>query len=332
LQTYFTMKLIPMLKRHNKVLMGWEEIMTKNMSKEAIIHSWKGINEGMKPGESMINAAKNGYQVVLSNGYYLDLVLPIETYYQTDPLDENWKLSPAEQNNILGGEATMWGELVSPLTIDSRIWPRTAAIAERLWSEASVKDIKNMRLRLSLVTNRLEELGITHLRNKEVILRNISNYQDTRSLETLTNICEPLKNYTRNKGGTEYQSYSPLTLFADACTPDAKDSYIFNEIVQLYMADKNNAEAKIKIVEYLNQWVLMNTDLEKKSTNAPLINSILPLSQSLSVLSQQLILKMSGRTHFDGSIANKSLEQCKSKDHADVEMTIIMALEQLIKS
>jgi hexosaminidase len=39
LQTYFNMKLIPMLKKHNKRLMGWEEIMTKDMSKS--IHVWR---------------------------------------------------------------------------------------------------------------------------------------------------------------------------------------------------------------------------------------------------------------------------------------------------
>jgi hexosaminidase len=39
------MQLVPMLRKHNKQLMGWEEIMTKDMSKSAIIHSWKGINE-----------------------------------------------------------------------------------------------------------------------------------------------------------------------------------------------------------------------------------------------------------------------------------------------
>jgi hexosaminidase len=41
LQTYFNIQLIPMLKKHNKKLMGWEEIMTENMSKDAIIHAWR---------------------------------------------------------------------------------------------------------------------------------------------------------------------------------------------------------------------------------------------------------------------------------------------------
>jgi hexosaminidase len=44
-------------------LMGWEEIMTENMSKD-IIHAWRGTNEGLKP-ESLIQAAK-GLQCCLS--------------------------------------------------------------------------------------------------------------------------------------------------------------------------------------------------------------------------------------------------------------------------
>jgi hexosaminidase len=53
-----------MLKKHNKRLMGWEEIMTKDMSKDAIIHAWRGGNEGY-PGGALITAAKNGYNTCL---------------------------------------------------------------------------------------------------------------------------------------------------------------------------------------------------------------------------------------------------------------------------
>ena len=134
LQTYFTMQLIPMLKKHNKTLMGWEEIMTKNLSKDAIIHSWRGANEGIAAGQSLVNAVRNGYKTVLSNGYYIDLMLGVENHYLNDPMPKNITLTAEEKARILGGEAPMWSELVTPTTIDSRIWPRTAAIAERLWS------------------------------------------------------------------------------------------------------------------------------------------------------------------------------------------------------
>ena len=69
LQTYFNIRLEKILANYNKTLMGWEEIMTENMPKSALIHSWKGVNEGMEPGESLIKAVQNGYQSQYSFGW-----------------------------------------------------------------------------------------------------------------------------------------------------------------------------------------------------------------------------------------------------------------------
>lgn len=330
LQTYFTMQLIPMLKKHKKELMGWEEIMTKNMSKDAIIHSWKGPNEGVVAGGSLVAAASNGYKTVLSNGYYLDLVQGVDHHYLNDPMPVNSTLSADEKARILGGEATMWSELVTPETIDSRIWPRTAAIAERLWSDEKITDLKSMHKRLKVVSSRLEEVGVTHLRNKEMILRNISNYQDTAALQTFSAICEPLKIYSRNAGGTEYQMYSPLTLFADACTPDAEDAVIFNQLAEGYVKNKD-AASEAAVVSFLNKWIQNDKDLETLSGNAPLIQPLLPLSKALKELSEQLLLKIQKNPNYNAGYAHTLLEKCHSKEHADVELANYSGLKYVVE-
>ena len=252
LQTYFTIQLIPMLKKHNKTLMGWEEIMTKNLPKDAIIHSWRGSNEGIAAGQSLVNAVKNGYKTVLSNGYYIDLMLGVENHYLNDPMPKNITLTAEEKARILGGEAPIWSELVTPTTIDSRIWPRTTAIAERLWSNENITDMASLRKRMNVISLQLEELGITHIRNKEVLLRNISNNQTNTALEDFSNICEPLKVYSRNNEGTEYKTYSPFTLFADACTADAKDALGFDAAVTNYLKNKSS-ENQILVTNYLKK-------------------------------------------------------------------------------
>jgi len=329
LQTYFTMQLVPMLKKHGKQLMGWEEILTKNMSKEAIIHSWRGPNEGVLPGQSLVDAVKKGYKTVLSNGFYIDLMYPVESHYLNDPMPKGGDLSAEEKARILGGEATMWTELVTPTTIDSRVWPRTAAIAERLWSAEDVKDVANMRKRLENVSFRLEELGLTHIRNRAVILRNIANNQNIKSLNEFANVCEPLKGYTRNIGGTEYQMYSPLTLFADACTADAKDALAFDEAVTKYQASKT-PENKAKVAAFFNKWIAVNKGLNELSANAPLVQALLPLSKKLTDASQELLLVLDNKSALKSQDLKNLIEQCNTKEHADVELAVYNSLKKLI--
>ena len=329
LQTYFNMKLIPILKKYNKKLMGWEEIMTENMSKDAIIHAWRGTNEGQEAGGALIKAAKNGYNTVLSNGYYIDLMLGIESHYLNDPLPKKIILSPEEKARVLGGEAAMWSELVTPLNIDSRIWPRTAAIAERLWSDESVTDMNSLRKRLKTISFRLEELGITHIRNKEVILRNISNNQDTRALNDFSNLCEPLKNYKRNGGGKKYRMHSPLTLFADACNTDASEAIDFNVAVNAYLSDKNK-ENKGILTNFFKKWIALNSDLIALGANAPFVQPLLPLSKSLSDLSQQLLLVLDKKQTINSTILNDLLEKCNTRSPADVELAVYGSLKKLM--
>ncbi|MBG7630112.1 MAG: family 20 glycosylhydrolase, partial [Bacteroidetes bacterium] len=60
LQTFFNIRLEEILAKHGKLVMGWEEIMTDKMPTTALIHSWKGANEGVAGGSSLVKAAKKG--------------------------------------------------------------------------------------------------------------------------------------------------------------------------------------------------------------------------------------------------------------------------------
>ena len=327
LQTYFNIKLEKILKRLGKNLMGWDEIMTPNMPTSAVIHSWRGENEGMAKGGSLINAAKAGYKTVLSNGFYIDRMLSVEHHYAMEPIG-NIKLTKEESANILGGEATMWSELVTPLTIDSRIWPRTAAIAERFWSKQEVNDVENMKLRLKDVSYKLEELGITHIKNRDVILRNMSNNQNISSLIDLSKICEPLKIYQRNEGGVEYKSFSPFTLFADACVTDAEDAVTFNKAVKEYLENSNDENLQL-IKKSLKKWE-NNYDGFQEINNTPNIKALEPLSLNISKVSQILltVLETKKITDIDNNTLNPAINILK-EPCMDVELAIIEWLEKL---
>ena len=325
LQNYFNIRIEKILHRLGKKMMGWDEILTPNTPKSAVIHSWRGPEHGLKKS-TLLDAAQRGHLAVLSNGYYIDLMLSVKNHYSVDPI-ANLKLNKEERKRILGAEATMWGELVTPLTIDSRIWPRTAAIAERFWSEQDINDVPNMLKRLKVVSHQLEELGITHIKNKNVILRMLTNNQPTESLKILSNICEPLKMYTRNKGGTEYKSFSPFTLFADACSADASDALIFNALIDDFMANPNE-KSKLEIISYLERWVDGYQNF-KQLTKNPKLNQIELLYSTLAETAFML------KKGVDSTLSESQKEelgkqlQLLKKPFQDVELVIVHSFEKL---
>ena len=286
LQTYFNNRIIKSIKKQNKVMMGWEEILTDALSKDAIIHSWLGK-------ESLYKAASKGYQTLLSNGYYIDLLLPASEHYKADPLppfeqwsdkEKQYKLTPEQIKLILGGEATMWAELVTPATVDSRIWPRTAAIAERLWSPGAVNDEEDMYRRLEITSIRLEELGLTHIKNKDVILRNLANGGDITALRILSDVIEPYKVYTRNNGGLMNKSYSPYTMMADAASVDAKSARLFRALVKRYSTNPSK-EALEEIKKWLTLWSNNHAEFLKVMNNSPVLKQLENLSSTLANVS-----------------------------------------------
>ncbi len=167
LQTYFESRVLEILTKHHKHMVGWDEILNPALPKDAIIQSWRGP-------EGLFAAAREGHQAILSQPYYLDGMKSAKEHYQSDPIPANSGLTPEQQTLILGGETCMWAEQLNQLSIDSRIWPRTAAIAERLWSPQSVDNVDDMYRRLWIESARLQFLGLTHLSHTNIALRQLT--------------------------------------------------------------------------------------------------------------------------------------------------------------
>ena len=179
LQRYFNERLLEILTKHGKRMVGWDEIFQEGLPTSAVIQSWRGR-------DALFESARLGYSGILSNGYYIDLIRPTEHHYLNDPLPDDTDLTPEQAARVLGGEATMWAEFVSPETVDSRIWPRTAAIAERFWSPSSVRDVRDMYRRLDRISLWLEELGLQHERNRPAMLRRLCQCRGIEPLEVLS--------------------------------------------------------------------------------------------------------------------------------------------------
>lgn len=227
LQAYFNQRLYAILKKHGKRMVGWDEIgdapAGHELPADITIQSWRGK-------EGIAKAAKAGHDVILSNGWYIDLCRSAEFHYLNDPLPPDSPLSTEERQHVLGGEATMWAELVDARNVDTRIWPRTAAIAERLWSPAAVNDVANMYQRLEAVSAQLDALGMRHKSAQLQLLRNIAGSEDIQALNRLVNVLEPVQGYKRHQLAV-HTTHTPLTGLADAALPDPAAARHITELI-----------------------------------------------------------------------------------------------------
>lgn len=317
LQSYFNQRILKILTKYNKKMIGWDEILQPGMPKNIMIHSWRGR-------DSMVAAAKEGYRSLLSNGYYIDLMQPASFHYANDPLPADIELSDEEKEMVLGGEATMWSEHVTAETVDSRIWPRTAAIAERLWSSGDVTDVEDMYRRLDVISLQLEEHGLTHIRNREVMMRRLTNGGNTEPLRMLADVVEPLKIYKRNSDNS-YRSYSPYNLLPDIAIADAPDAMKFNRAVALLL-ERNDDSILAVIRIWLEQWQYNCNSFAEYSS--PALQEAIPLSEALSNLASDALKILDGEEPENDFAETLKIAR---QPVAKVELQIVDAVEQLVE-
>jgi hexosaminidase len=280
LQAYFNTRVQKIVSKHGKIMVGWDEILRPDLPKDIVVQSWRGQS-------SLAAAAKQGYRGLLSYGYYVDLNWPAWRHYAVDPMsDAAANLSPDEKKLILGGEACMWSEYVSPESVDSRIWPRTAAIAERLWSSQEVTDVNSMYQRLAQVSQWLDWVGLTHNSNYEPMLKRIAGSDNILALRTFTDVVEPVKDYTREEiAVVEATSLSPLDRVVDAARPESATARQFANLVETIIAGGADAESKAKVKAMLATWKDNQANLQALETQSFLLKEIAPLSQDLTAVS-----------------------------------------------
>ncbi len=269
LQAYFNRRVVSIVEKHGKKVIGWDEVLHPGVPKDIVIQSWRGQ-------QSLADAARQGYQGILSSGYYLDLMHPAWQHYAVDPMEgATADLSPEEKTRILGGEACMWSEYVTPENVDSRIWPRLAAIAERLWSPQQVKDVDSMYERMEVESRRLEFLGLTHRSSYLKMLDRLAGFQDSQKLKGLADVVEPVKEYGR-EDARDYTSFTPLNRLVDAARPESIESRQFAELVANWRANE------VPIRKMLTRWRDASSELVPQMQRSSLLSEDVPLAENLS--------------------------------------------------
>ena len=281
LQAYYNQRLEKILAKHHKTMVGWDEILHPDLPKDIVVQSWRGQ-------ESLAKAAEQGYRGLLSYGYYLDLMWPAERHYAADPMSgAAASLTPEQKKLILGGESAQWAEWVTPENIDSHIWPRNAAIAERLWSPQNVTDVNSMYARMHAVSLELEAIGLTELSARGRMLQRMAGTSDPTALEVLADVVEPVKDYNRwsedQKGPINF--HAPLTRLIDAAYPESHTSREFSALVQQYIqSGYKDQAAEARIRHWLTLWRENDAKLEPLLKRSSLLDEDIAVSQNLAMI------------------------------------------------
>jgi hexosaminidase len=283
LQAYFSGRVQKLVVKHGKIVVGWDEVLVPGVPKDIVIQSWRGQ-------ASLAQAAKQGFRGILSNGYYLDLGWPAARHYAIDPMSgDAASLAPEEKLRILGGESCMWAEYVNPENVDSRIWPRNAAIAERFWSPQEVRDPAAMYARLDFISARLDWLGLTHKTYYRKMLQRIagpSSPEEFAALHTLSDLVEPVKDYTREQTApAEPTNATPMNRVVDAVPLESDAGRHFGELVDQYVASScRDAALGDRLRAQLGRWRDNDAQLQPLAQRSLLVKEVAARSQDLSAL------------------------------------------------
>ncbi|ALU42922.1 family 20 glycosylhydrolase [Pseudoalteromonas rubra] len=427
LQAHFNTKVQAILRRHNKKMMGWDEIFHPALDQDVMIQSWRGK-------ASLSQIAAQGYPALLSAGFYIDQPQPTAYHYRNEPFDtdlhtahplndnekiqawdftmprlkgsavrgklvlvssqqtlnhvylqlndrpfkqarldshlippgaglsrlnatiDSWMgptraeltlnpesglagrilignavypvtgkldtqftradfttmhfqsvMSAQAQGNILGGEATLWSELVTEHNLDVRSWPRLFAIAERLWSARQYTDPENMYHRLLPISDFADAIGLHHQKQfRQGLKRLLAKHDSSQNLALLMRFAEqlePASYYTRHHIKYQqglYHQNAPLDSFVDYLPIESHTLITLNQkLAQFKGGEKTALE---DILRTLRTWNADYADLTALLTKTPSLRALLP-QLKLAKTSNEIALSIARRCKIQTPIS-----------------------------
>lgn len=170
LQSYFVQRIEKTVLKHNKKMIGWDEILEGGLAPSATVMSWRGEEGG-------IASANMGHDVIMTPGawMYLDKyqgdskllpvtiggLLTLKKVYDYEPVPE--KIAEDKKHHILGAQVNVWCEYkYNDMDKEHDIYPRLIALSELTWSPKDKKDYKDFERRIDNQRVRLDMHNINY--------------------------------------------------------------------------------------------------------------------------------------------------------------------------
>ncbi|MBC3765612.1 family 20 glycosylhydrolase [Neptunicella marina] len=449
LHAYFNLRLQKILAKHHKHMMGWDEIYDEQLPRDILIQSWRGL-------DSIRQFASQGYQGILSTGFYIDQPQYSDFHYRNDPQKvvyeaesetgisshvdlagtkhwqryaltiprlkgssvkgdltllydadnqvsgylslnnqtariianvwraqdivsfevdswmgplrfhmglnsdcEQWvmignasyslesqliesrkgnrvtqayaplaELTDPQKQNILGGEAALWSEMVTAGNIDLRLWPRLFVVAERLWSKASRRNIMLTHLyeRLNTINGYAAEVvGLSHRQQQKSWPAAKLPQDKQAAFEVFSQLLEPAHYYTRHHLKFRqdlYHQMAPLNRMADYLPVESLAiQQLLTPLKEFKTPDKAVLnELAIKLSQWQQAGDILKTEFSRSGTLSD-YSAVFNKSKASLDLMQELVSQCS-------ELSIEQLKDYRQRFHrlAQVEQEMVVAL------
>ncbi len=328
LQAYFSQRVVRLVERHGKKPIGWDEVLVPGLPKDVMVQSWRGV-------DSLAAGARQGYTGILSAPYYLDGMKTNEAHYLADPIPADTTLTPEQQKLILGGEVCMWAEQLNERTIDSRIWPRTAVMAERFWSPQADRDVASMYRRLPKMSIELEQAGLKHMTGPAMMRRSISGQVDPTALTTLAGVLEPVS-FGERYDAQHTDGHTPLDRLVDTVVPDPPSRFeIAQDVDAVLNKTSESIEAKARLTSRFEEWKLIAPALAAEMLQNPRMSDAALRAKQLGDLGQIGLQALGGCSNISPLMGDFKQAQLHSiadaaQPTALVRFTFLDSLKKLV--
>jgi hexosaminidase len=326
LQAYFVNRVYEMVKKQGKKMIGWEELFTKDLPSDVVVQVWSPFTSS-----TLIQSIKaKGNPVILSKGFYLDYFMPAYIHYDLE--------FPSEE--ILGGEAAQWTELADAENIETRIWPRMAAIAEKFWSPKEVRDSMDMYRRLFITADHLAEAGLCYESNYDRMILRFSAGEHYTAMHNLMDVLTPEKGVKRifaSLNLPESYSYpaSPMMRAADIAQADPRTKWEFRKNVEQFLRTKDSISGAA-IRGQLLIWSVNYDQLRTQFQRTPGTREIEKQSEQLSALSAAALqaiewIRAGQKPPFSWMSDHKELFSAANGIYGETELSVYPELMSLIE-
>lgn len=172
---YFIEKIQKIVTDNDKIMMGWDEMATAKLNSGSIVQHWATKENALKAKAQNIKIVMSPatkayldmkYDSTSKHGLHWAGVIPVDTGYIWNPAT---LIDGIGKENILGIEAPLWAETVSNLDeAEYLLFPRLPGYAEMNWTQDSLRNWNEYRVRLSNEKAKWDIWGVDYFPSKKL--------------------------------------------------------------------------------------------------------------------------------------------------------------------